>query len=52
MAVGPTAAVPVAAIAVLQLDIFVPLPPAITLSAHRQAGNGKNHQESEHDGSL
>jgi hypothetical protein len=53
MAAGPAAAVPVAAIAVLHLVILAPFSPAIiVLSTHCHAGNGKNHQESEHYGSF
>jgi len=53
MAAGPTVAMPVAAIAVLHLVILAPFAPAIViLSTHRQAGNGENHQESEHYGSF
>jgi hypothetical protein len=49
----PVASIPVAAIAVLHLVILAPFSPAIViLSAHCQTDNGKNHQKSEHDGSL
>jgi hypothetical protein len=53
MAAGPTAAVAVAAIAVLHLVVFASFATAIViLSAHCQAGNGEKHQESEHYGSF
>jgi hypothetical protein len=60
MAAGPTAAVTVAAIAVLHLVVIAPFLPVlasilaaiVVLSAHCHAGNGKNHQESEHYGSF